>query len=416
MSSTVVVSSRLEAALHPLRGLADDVETGGLSAGEVPGVLGLVRQIERQCAGITSAISECAHRAYRAGQGAPVEEVLGSDSSVTTGQARAESARLSVLGSFPLVRAGLRAGTVFPANVDVLARLLTDMTRTEITALALDDAGIADIGARLGSESFAKHVRRKRDSIRKDHGADAATRARKNASCRVGPNTDRTGYFVNAQLDSEDGAIFLDGYQKSLRRVEKELGPNHGLSGNELAVRALVDPYVRGVNTAGTFDNTGPAVVLNVLTDHQTIATGPHPNSIAETFDGQALAPQQIGRLCCDATLRRIHTLPDGTVNVSHTGRTATPTQRAALRAMYPGCVISGTPWSQCEIHHVIYYSQCKKTALANLVPISRRWHHLIHDAGWELQLDPDRTIRLYTPDGQLHRTINPPQTHQLAA
>ena len=416
MTSAVVVSDKLKAALNPLQGLADDIETGGLSPGEVSNVLGLVRQIERQCAGINSAISQCAHQAHHAGQGPPVEEVLGSDNSIPTGQARAESARLSVLGAFPVVRAGLRAGTVFPANVDVLARLIADMTAKEVGALAADDAAIADIASRLSSESFGKHVRRKRDIIRKDHGADAASRARKNATCRVGPNADRTGYFVSAQLDSEDGAVFLDGYQKSLRRVEKELGPDHGLSANELAVRALVDPYLRGANTASTFENTGPAVVLNVLTDHRTIATGPHDHTIAETFDGHTLAPQQLGRLCCDATLRRIDTLPDGTVNVSHSGRTATPAQRAALRARYSGCAISGTPWSQCEIHHVVYFSNCKETAVSNLVPISRRWHHLIHDAGWELELDPDRTIRLYSTDGQLHRTITPPEVHQLAA
>jgi len=414
MTSSAELSNRLEAALQPLCGLADAMEARVLPAGQVPRVLSLVRQIERQCAGIASAISERAHTAHRSGTGAPVEEVMGAGGEVSAGQARSESARLSVLGAFPLVRAGLRAGSVFPANVDVLARLIAEMTRREIEALAADDEGIADIAARLGSDSFGKHVRRKRDAIRKDHGADAATRAKKAANCRVGPNADRTGYFLSAHLDSEDGAIFLDAYQKSLRRVEKELGLNHGLSANEVAVRALVDPYVRGVNSVG--GNHRPHVVLNVLTDRQTLTDGPHEQTLAETFDGQPLSPQQVGRLCCDATLRRIDTLPDGSVNVSHSGRTATSAQRAALRSMYSGCAITNTPWSQCEIHHVIYYSECKETALANLVPISRRWHHLIHDAGWELELDADRTIRLYSPDGQLHRTISPPRTHLLAA
>ncbi len=48
-------------------------------------------------------------------------------------------------------------------------------------------------------------------------------------------------------------------------------------------------------------------------------------------------------------------------------------------------------------------------TILANLVPISSRWHHRIHDLGWQLTMRPDRTLELRTPDGTLHRIIPPP-------
>lgn len=409
MSTADVVRNRLEAAVVPLRGLADQVEAGDLSSEEVTGILDLVRSLERQCAAITSALAECAEAHYQVGAGAPVEEVLASGRQVASGQARAEAGRLAVLGSFPAVRASVRSGSAFPANVDVLARLIADMTPAEVRELAADDLDIALSAGSLGAESFGRRVRRKRDTIRRDHGLDAAKRAERAAEVKVGPRADGDGYFLNARLDSIDGAAFLDGFQKSLRSIENELGPNHGLSRNELAVRALVDPYVRGVNTAASFENTRPKVIVNVITDGQTLAHGPHEETVAETNDGQPLAPEQLSRLCCDATLRRIDALPDGSVNVSHSGRTATPAQRAALRALYPGCAISGAPWSRVEVHHVIYYEHCQETALANLVPISKRWHHLVHDHGWKLHMDPDRTIRLHRPDGALHRTIPPP-------
>ena len=253
MSTADVVRNRIEAALIPLRGLADQVEAGGLASDEVGGLLDLVRSLERQCAGISSALAECAHSHYRIGAGGPVEEVLASGRQVSPGQARTEAARLAVFNSFPTVRASFRNGSAFPANVDVLARLISDMTPAEVQELSASDAGIAQSAGALSAESFGRRVRRKRDNIRRDHGLDAANRSKKAAEVHVGPRTDGDGYFLNARLDSIDGAAFLDGFQKSLRRIEKELGPNHGLSRNQLAVRALVDPYVRGVNTVPTF-------------------------------------------------------------------------------------------------------------------------------------------------------------------
>ncbi len=49
------------------------------------------------------------------------------------------------------------------------------------------------------------------------------------------------------------------------------------------------------------------------------------------------------------------------------------------------------------------------ETELHNLVPVSTEWHHRIHDGGWTLTMDADRTLRLYRPDGTLDRVIDPP-------
>ncbi len=71
-------------------------------------------------------------------------------------------------------------------------------------------------------------------------------------------------------------------------------------------------------------------------------------------------------------------------------------------------------------VEHV-FFRQSKRTVLSELVPISRRWHHLIHDDGWTLEMDPDRTLHLSQPDGTLFKTIAPPtpinqKDHDLAA
>ncbi len=185
-------------------------------------------------------------------------------------------------------------------------------------------------------------------------------------------------------------------------------------------VQAAHDLIVRGSGVDPEVFSSRPTVSVNVLSDRDTLATGPHARTIAETFDGQSLAPAAIGRLCCDATIRRLDTAPDIRVHAARASRTATSEQRATLRTLYSTCPISDAPWSQIEVHHVIEWDDGGKTQLSNLVPISSRWHHLIHEGQWTLRMDPDRTLHLSRPDGTHHRTIGPPlpinHTHELAA
>ena len=63
----------------------------------------------------------------------------------------------------------------------------------------------------------------------------------------------------------------------------------------------------------------------------------------------------------------------------------------------HPDCTVR---FADCEIHHVIaWIHQHGPTNLANLLPLCNQHHHLVHDAGWHLTLQPDRTITLQRPD-----------------
>ena len=111
-----------------------------------------------------------------------------------------------------------------------------------------------------------------------------------------------------------------------------------------------------------------PGVQIHVLSDWDTLESGPHDGSIAETFDGAPIGTATLDRLCCDATMRRIATTPDAQVHVARTARSPSAAQRAALRALYPHCPISGAGWESIEIHHVIYYEQSQHTVLSELI------------------------------------------------
>ena len=65
----------------------------------------------------------------------------------------------------------------------------------------------------------------------------------------------------------------------------------------------------------------------------------------------------------------------------------------------HPHCT---TPFDRCEIHHVTAWDALGPTDLANLLPLCSFHHHCVHEGGWTLTLDPDRTITLTRPDGDI--------------
>jgi hypothetical protein len=102
-----------------------------------------------------------------------------------------------------------------------------------------------------------------------------------------------------------------------------------------------------------------------------------------------------------------------GRLNLGRTTRLANRAQRRALRAMYPGCAIPGCParFDHCRIHHVVWWRLGGSTDLHNLLPICVRHHSLVHDGGWTLDLQPDRTLTVTRPDGS-RMTTGPPSRH----
>ncbi|MGI9602806.1 MAG: HNH endonuclease signature motif containing protein, partial [Acidimicrobiales bacterium] len=386
-----------------------EVAAGGLDGDDLEPLVGLVRQVERDCVGLLVAVARIAEARAVDGQGAPVEDVLADRDSVTAARAAGDVARARVAGRFPVLADSIRAGEARPDNVDVLARMCDRMTPAEVDVLTSSDKVIAAAAERLGADSFRRKIHRLRDRIRADHGHTAAQQAAAETMARVWPSRDNHTYRLSAVFDVLQGAAVRQARSHQKRVLAEQLGPGHGLSTDQVAAQALADLVVRGANTEPTHHNTQPIVHLNVLTDGRTLSAGPHPDTIAETTDGLPVTPGTIGRLACDCVIRRVDTLADGNVNVSRSSRTATSAQRAALRARYPGCAISGAPWSQVEIHHLVFREHGGHTVLENLIPISRRWHHLIHDNGWQLQMHTDRSLRLTRPDGTLHRNIPPP-------
>jgi hypothetical protein len=70
---------------------------------------------------------------------------------------------------------------------------------------------------------------------------------------------------------------------------------------------------------------------------------------------------------------------------------------------MYTHCGFAGCDiaFDRCEIHHIQPWELGGPTDLHNLLPLCSRHHHVVHDHGWTLHLEPDRTLTITQPDGQ---------------
>jgi hypothetical protein len=150
-------------------------------------------------------------------------------------------------------------------------------------------------------------------------------------------------------------------------------------------------------------DRHGPGTArsrtdLVVLVDLDTLRSGKHPRSVAETAGGAPLPVGELRRLACEATI--IPVVLGGAGEVLDMGRgrrLATPEQRRALRVMYPTCAVPGCTarFEHCQVHHLDPWAAGGgETNLGALVPLCTGHHRDIHLERITIELTtPSRAI-----------------------
>lgn len=133
-----------------------------------------------------------------------------------------------------------------------------------------------------------------------------------------------------------------------------------------------------------------PHVSLTMTLDQLTGVEGAGP--LLKRFGRIPLATAQ--RLSCDAVMTRFIINADG--EVLDVGRSARHTNAAlnkAIALMYDRCAFPNcsTPVTQCDIHHVWWWSQGGLTDRWNLMPLCKHHHLFVHEYGFFVQtgLDP---------------------------
>lgn len=99
-------------------------------------------------------------------------------------------------------------------------------------------------------------------------------------------------------------------------------------------------------------------------------------------------------RLACDAVLTRFVTDPHGEVlDVGRSCRLTNSALNKAVALMYDTCAYPNctTAVTQCDIHHLWWWSKGGGTDLWNLLPLCKHHHLFVHESGYYIQtgLDP---------------------------
>jgi hypothetical protein len=151
-----------------------------------------------------------------------------------------------------------------------------------------------------------------------------------------------------------------------------------------------------------------PHIELHIQTDDLNNLGGGH----AVTDDGHLLPTWATDAFLCDCVIHRVLRSAATVVDYGRGVRTVPAHLFRAVAARDRGCRFHGcdrkVAW--CDAHHVRFWRCHGETRLDNLILLCNRHHHLIHQPGWALQLDPDGDLHITTPTGRTFTTR--PRTH----
>jgi hypothetical protein len=301
----------------------------------------------------------------------------------------------------------LAAGTITVEHADVLAQILDRTEPPVVNEVLTDEAALVLKAQVCTSEQFSVRLLDAIALVRADGGARDFERqqAESRAWTKFDPITGT--YFFGIVLDPERAPILDNAIRQRMNALYATPGATTGMTEAKVRLQAILDLV------CGTATVIPEAIVL---TDERTVREGPHPGTIAENIDGIRLPVDRVINCCASGKVTTAILNANGRVVESATcDRVATKEQRKLLRAMYRTCAHPdcSVPFSACQIHHVEHWENHGPTEIANLLPLCFEHHHLVHEGGWALAIDPERTLTWTAPDGTTRVTPLESLLHQ---
>lgn len=352
--------------------------------------------------------------------------LIASEGHHSTRDAHAAVDRDRVCAQLPELDQALAAGAVSGDHVDIVAKHtkgLTDEQRSELSTHGRELAAAAAVESTWLFERHTKQLIEKiRAAGRPDSDVDQLERQK--AASKISRRTDRESGMKTTviELDPLRDAQLHTRINAHLARLRQDPA-NKGRPFQQLYVEALMAAVTEPAATSidggdgGGEGHLGGLAIPDVIVhiDAASACAGRHADTLCETQDGDPLPVATVQRLCCEAAITTVVIDPDGTTTRIYEERTANRRQRRALAAIYATCAHPDcqVPFSQCRIHHIVWWTNGGPTVLANMIPVCETHHHLLHEGGWSLEIDPDRTVRWKRPDGTLWREHHSPNRHR---
>ncbi|MFW2335484.1 DUF222 domain-containing protein, partial [Ilumatobacter sp.] len=389
-------------------------DIGGFDADQVAGAFERVRIARGFIDHFEAVLTSHAARLHTNGAGAPAADVHTTCGGVSAAEGKRRERRSKTIEEAPAFGEALATGSIGAEHVDALANTTSKLDETVKTALLDREDDLLGDATRMSPERFGRSCRDLARLLERDQGRERNRRQRRDTflSRRLNPATGmiegrfslhpELGNQIFGAVDREVAAMIATGErQGDTDFVERRYDRNR------LAAEAL------GILVAGGHQQIRPSEAdITLIVDAGTATSGElHDHSICETSDGAELPPASVARLLCEGRVTPVIVGANGTaLDAGRTVRHANRAQRRALRAMYRSCAFGDcdVAFDRCEIHHVLPWEFGGPTDLANLLPLCSRHHHVVHEGGWRLELDDDRSLTITRPDGREFERCRP--------
>lgn len=375
-------------------------DVGVLDARQVSAALGLVKEARGVLDAFEAKLTSRITALHTRGESAPAADVHTRDGGASSKEAQHKERRAKTLDDAPSLADKLDAGEATAGHADALTdalHRLDDDTRRRLLDL---EADLAADAARMTPDEFRRSCRQLIRQLERDQGIERDRRQRRET--RVTTTIDRDGmYVLNARMHPEMGSAVFNMLDAETRALVKQ-GGDRSVDRAQVRAEALSN-LITGGHQAVRPHEAEILVVTPVESLVDDTTTG------GELGDGTPLPTASVRRLLCNGRIVPIIVDTNGVVlDAGREQRLANRAQRRALRAMYRTCAFHGceVEFARCEIHHIVPFEVGGATDLAGLLPLCSRHHHVVHDLGWRLELDGDRTLTIRQRDGTLHAVI----------
>lgn len=321
--------------------------------------------------------------------------------------------RADTLDAVPSFADALDDAAITAGHVDALTKAIKGMDddeqRDELRERA---AGLVGVAAEATVEQFRRRLGIESKHIRRDDGMARLERQRRDTRlrtwtdgegmvCLSGRFDPVTGRALVGRLDNAVQALFAEAmpdtcptdpvakqhHLQALAMAELMAGRATGSSGRP--------EYVVVVDPSSSDGAGGPAVDWGIPVEvpQRVLAEMMRDGSVETVVVRNGVVLHAPDRL-----------------DLGRTTRLANRAQRRALRALYATCAIPGCAvrYDRCKLHHVIWWRHGGRTDLDNLLPVCSHHHSRIHDAGWVVELGPNRELTIRLPDGTVRNTGPP--------
>ncbi len=409
---------------------------------------------------------EAARRLHELSHTAPAELAKATQRHARAGERVYE--RSATLTAVPSLAAPLESGDLQAAHVDTVAKVMRTVDEKHAAAFAaalpdlIDDAA----ASRATPDDLARALNRAARSLENDDGMTRFTQQRRDTALRTWTDK-RTGMFrLSGRFDPLSG-VMLHGHLQAMiaalfaERVPSTCPTDPGAKQDHLRALALLALVIQQQQSVGlTVVPNDPEASVDTACDQDEIDGNRTGNdcrtdgNLDEWSEFFPTGPSRLGRpeivVVVDARQQTLHAnrgspvvdwglpvaLPTqaledlfrradahpvivhngvvlhapGEMNLGRTTRLASRAQRRALRALYPTCAVPGccVAFEFTKPPPVHYWEHGGPTDFHNLLPVCSKHHHAIHEGGWKLALEPDRTLTITLPDGTILSTGPP--------